>query len=871
MDTTPSSAPSSGRLPSSVKPDSYDITLTIDPEAEKFSGLVRIDVELIQEARTITLHALELTIQKTEIDAAGKTFDARISENKETETITLAPSVAIPGGKAAITIAFSGTLNQQLRGLYQVRATVDGKEERFAFTQCEATDARRIFPCFDEPALKARFRLTAVIPARLTALSNMPIESDAVAGDMRRVRFRETPVMSTYLFALAVARFEEKTTMIDGCRLSVVTLPGQLKYADFALEVGGAGLSLLNRYFGLRYPLAKLDLVALPNFAMGAMENWGAIFFRDSSLLVDDALASTATKRIVANVIVHEIVHQWFGNLVTMVWWDDLWLNEAFATWLAVKIVDQWRPEWNSWVEFQQEKQFPMAIDALATTRPITARVTSAAQIEEIFDPLTYEKGAAVLRMIEQFLGETAFREGIRRYIAAHQHGNATSAALWAALEAASGQPVGAIARDWFAQPGYPVVTLTLVAGTARTIRIEQRRFHARPLTATSNRPQHWAILIVLLFHDRAGLRTHRLLLQKQTETIELPGAGAIDWLYGNAGENGFYRCRMEAPFQEALRTKALSQLDPAERIGLLDHLWALSRNGTLSITEFLDCLVACRGDRTRVVVQALTRYLEALIFQLAQAADRPRLADLTRELFEPLWAQFGWELKNGEDDEARLARASCLWALGRLAGDPAVIQEASARFDRMIADASTIDPTLATPLARLRAATASGGGDAGAFQHFVDLFGRAETPEARDRFLLALADFPDPQLARRYLELSLTDRIRSQDTWKPMRYLLAQIAHPAVQAEAWAFMKNNWNRLRQKTGSVGALRMISGLRYVWRPDWHDDVRRYFDDPANRVAAAERALAQTLEFIQIGIAFKERQQAPLTRWLMLRN
>ncbi|MBI3621386.1 MAG: M1 family metallopeptidase, partial [Nitrospirae bacterium] len=803
---------------------------------------------------------------------------ARVTEEKETETVTLACSDPIPIGKAVITIAFSGTLNRQLKGLYQARATVDGREEKYAFTQCEATDARRIFPCFDEPGLKARFRLTAIVPERLTALSNMPIESNAVEGKMRRVRFQETPVMSTYLFALAVARFEEKHMTVDGCRLAVVTLavvtlPGQLKYADFALEVGAAGLKLLNDYFGLRYPLAKLDLVGLPDFAMGAMENWGAIFFRDSRLLVDEKLASTATKRVVANVIVHEIVHQWFGNLVTMVWWDDLWLNEAFATWLAVKIVDQYKPEWNSWVEFQQEKQIPLSIDALESSRPIIADVSNAAQIEELFDPLTYEKGAAVLRMIEQFLGETAFRDGIRLYIAAHQHGNATAAALWSALETASGQPVAAIARDWFAQPGYPLIMAGPMpdssAGGGRTLQIEQHRFRIK----VSVHPDRiaWAVPVVLKFHDRDGDHTHRLLLRQRAESVTLPGRGPIDWLYANGGAGGFYRSH-HAPTQlKALHNAALRQLAPEERISLLDDLWALAQAGTLPITAFMETLEGFHGDRTRVVVQALAGYLEPLTFQLTEPDHQPKIAGLTRELFAPLWAEFGWESKTQESDEIKLARASSLWALGRLAGDRTIIQQAAARFDRMIADPASTDPTLATPLARLRAATASDGDNTGQFERFVDLFQRAETPEARDRFLLALADFPDPALTRRYLELSLTDTIRSQDAWKPLRYLLAHAAHPAVQSEAWTFMKSHWDAFREKTGSVGAMRMVAGLRHVWRADWHDDVRRFFDNPAHRVSAAERVLAQTLEFIHIGIAFKTHQQAPLTDWLARRT
>ncbi|HUJ79711.1 MAG TPA: M1 family metallopeptidase [Nitrospiria bacterium] len=865
-----------GRLPPSIRPERYRITLTVNPDDTAFSGSVRIDVVLAQSTSSVVLHALELTIRSATIDVGGHTQEARVTDNKEAETISLVSSDPIPAGPATLIIDYSGTLNTQLRGLYEARATINSHEEKFVFTQCEATDARRIFPCFDEPALKARFQLAALVPSRLTALSNMPVESDNLEGTMRRVRFQETPVMSTYLFALAVARFEEKSVIVDGCRLAVVTLPGQLQYADFALEVGVAGLKALNEYFGLRYPLAKLDLVGLPDFAMGAMENWGAIFFRDSRLLVDGRLASTETKRIVANVVVHELVHQWFGNLVTMVWWDDLWLNEAFATWLAVKIVDQYRPEWNSWVEFQQEKEVPLSIDALDATRPIIADVSSAAQIEELFDPLTYEKGAAVLRMIEQFLGERAFRDGIRRYIAAHQHGNATAAALWEALETASGQPVRAIAHDWFAQAGYPLVTVgplpggaqSPAAGGGRSVQIEQHRFR---ISADGDSDHSlWAVPVVLKYHDSAGVHTHRVLLRRRVESVTLTGRGAVDWLYGNAGESGFYRSRVGEPFQETLRTGALPQLEPAERIGLLAHLWALSQLGAVVITEFLAFLLACRNDRTRVVVQALTGYLETLCFQLTEPDHRAGIAGLAREVFSPLWTAYGWDPKAGEDDEVKLARASALWAMGRLAGDPSVVHEAALRFDRMIADPSSIDPTLATPLARLRAASATGEENDGQFQRFVALVERAGTPEARDRYLLALADFPDPRLARRYLDLSLTDLIRGQDCWKSIRYLLAQSAHPSVQAEAWAFMKRNWKPLREKAGSLGATRMIAGLRHVWRVDWQDDVRNFFAAPDNRVAAAERVLAQTLEFIRIGAGFKLQQQPHVTAWLKSR-
>ena len=855
METTTSA---SGRLPASVKPERYRITLTVDPESAHFSGHVLIDVDLFEPAWTITLHALELTIQRVEIQIGKKTYAAKITENKTEETISLTLSDTLPAGKATIAIDYTGTLNKQLRGLYEGCATIDGRPEACVFTQCEATDARRIFPCFDEPAQKARFQLTAIIPAHLTALSNMPVRAERVDGATKRVGFDETPVMSTYLFALAVARLEAKSAVIDGCRVSIAATPGQLRYADFAMEVASAALPRLNEYFGLRYPLAKLDLVALPDFAMGAMENWGAIFFRDSRLLVDPALASTATKRVVANVIVHEIVHQWFGNLVTMQWWDDLWLNESFATWLAVKIVDDWRPEWNSWMEFQQEKQVPLNLDALETTRPIIAEVTSAAQIEELFDPLTYEKGAAVLRMIEQFLGETPFRDGIRRYIAAHQYGNAPAADLWSALEASSGQPVRSIAHNWFAQAGYPLVTIDMTG--PRTVRIEQRRFRVNAGAGTSPL-QQWPVPVILKYADDTGTATKSFLLTAPSADVTLPGAGPLTWLYGNAGASGFYRSLHAPPLRKMLGA-ALTRLEPTERISLLDDLWALSQSGTLSITEVMETLTGLAGDSSRVVVQAAAGYLETITDQLTPPDQRPAAASVTTGWFDPLWRRVGWGAAN-DDDEVRLARAAGLWALGRVARSEPLLREAAERFEQWVVDPASIDPTLATPLARLRATT----GDAAQFERFLKLLTDAPTPEARDRYLLALSDFPNPALARRYLEFSLGDGVRSQDGWKPLRYLLGQAAHPAVQAEAWRFMQAHWDALREKCGSVGATRMFQGLRHVWRREWEADVQRFFDTPGHRVAAGERALAQTLEFIRVGIAFKERQQPALVEWL----
>ncbi|HLG21337.1 MAG TPA: M1 family metallopeptidase, partial [Candidatus Manganitrophaceae bacterium] len=497
----------SGRLPESVRPDLYRINLNIHPDEKRFSGEVTIDVKIQKPVASITLHALELEIGRAAVNGQP----ARVTSDPASETVTLAPPQPIPAGAARLTLSFSGRLNRQLRGLYEARAG----GETYAFTQFEATDARRMFPCFDEPAMKARFQLTVAIPSHLSALSNMPAAKITEEGEVKTVAFDETPVMSTYLLALGVARLESKEIDVAGTRVAVWAVPGQLPLGAFALKVTSAVLPLLNDYFDLPYPYPKLDLVSVPDFAMGAMENWGAIFFRDSRLLLDETLASTATQRIVANVITHEIVHQWFGNLVTMVWWDDLWLNEAFATWLAVKIVDQWRPEWNSWVEFQQEKQIPLGVDALESTRPIRAEVANAAQIEEMFDALTYEKGAACLRMIERFLGEEAFRAGIRRYMKKYQFQNVTAEALWTELSEASGRPVSAIAQDWFTQPGFPLVTLQAADSDFRTLTVEQRRFHAAGRPAAGGKTL-WSIPFTIKSRDPAGTHLHHALLKTE-------------------------------------------------------------------------------------------------------------------------------------------------------------------------------------------------------------------------------------------------------------------------------------------------------------------------------------------------------------------
>jgi len=843
--------PKAGRLHSGIRPRDYRIHLTVLPKERRFFGNVSIGLELDAAQDVLRLHALDLEVDRATIAS----LPCALSHDPASETITLRPPEALPAGEASLSLHFSGTLNRHMRGLYEAHAA----GEIYAFTQFEATDARRMFPCFDEPGMKARFQLSVTVPADLVALSNMPLLEERLEGEMKTLRFDETPVMSTYLLALAVARLEKKEIEVEGARVAVWTLPGQMGLGDFALKVTAGVLPLLNDYFALPCPTPKLDLVSVPDFAMGAMENWGAIFFRDSRLLLDEAHASTTTQRAVANVITHEIVHQWFGNLVTMAWWDDLWLNESFATWLACKIVDQWRPEWQSWLGFQEEKAVPLALDALYSTRPIRAAVTSPAQIEEMFDVLTYEKGAACLRMIEQFVGETPFREGIRRYMKRYQYQNAEACALWAELSAASDRPISEIAEDWFTRPGFPMVAIDSEGEGFNHIVLSQSRFFANADHGPSDETP-WSIPLSLRYRDAEGTHSYSTLLKASVTRLSLPATGRVQWVYGNAGESGFFRNTYGAPLGAALQEVLRTELDAAERSGYLGHLWALTYRGDLPIASFMDTIGRLKGDDTRVVVTALCAYLEILSHQLLPSSERSRFASFVRGLLNPIWKTVLWDPLPGEDDDRRWLRADLLWTLGTVGQDDDILSELPRRQTRYQAKADSLDPTLLTAFIRLCAH--SDGGTR--FDFYLGKFERSVSPEERDRYLIALADFSKPALARKFLAYTLTEAVRPQDVWKPMRSLLS---HPAVQGEAWTYLKANWLAFKTKGGSIGAQRMIQATRSLWRSDWHDEVKAFFSLPENRVPSAERAFAQTLEFIQLGIGFKERQAQGLSDWL----
>ncbi|HLH25540.1 MAG TPA: M1 family aminopeptidase [Chloroflexota bacterium] len=857
------------RLPRYVRPERYAVHLAPDLETWSFTGEESILLTLDRDVRRVELHALDLDITRAEAAVGRRRLPASVTYQPGRETAELRFAEPLPAGRATLRLEFRGTIGTGLRGLY--RAEAGGR--RYAFTQFEATDARRAFPCFDEPAFKARFDLSATVPADLVAISNgAPLrEAPGAEPGTKTVTFATTPRMSTYLVALAVGALEPTATALarGGTPIRVWTVPGKTGMGGLALEAAVASLNRLERYFGVRYPYGKLDLLAVPDFEAGAMENSGAIFFRETALLCDPATASVAAQKRIALVVAHEIAHQWFGNLVTMQWWDDLWLNEAFATWIEFRTVGDWRPDWDIWVDFQQEKAAPFATDALASTRPIHAPVKSAAQASEMFDAITYEKGAAVLFMLEQYVGPQVFRAGVRQYIRDHREGNATANDLFAALEQASGTRVRAIARDWIEQPGFPLVRATArPAGTRPHLLLEQQRFFANPnlsaestvLSAASegNGAQHsalsaqraiWRVPIVLRYADGRRPLVQRALLSTPRAELALETPRPPRWLYANAGGSGFYRVLHDPATLSGLTNDVGTVLDAAERVALIGNQWALARADYAGVDSFLSLLEGFRHEPHHAVVESIVDALASIDYYLVEPDDRPAWSALVEYLLAPQIEELGWQPAPGDDDGRRLRRAATLRALGRLARLPAVVGEARQGVERYWADANSVDPNLVDVFI----AVAAQDGSPALFDQYLAHMREARTPQDETRHLFGLATFEDPVLVQQALDLSLTPAVKTQDVGPLLARLLG---NPVGKHQAWNFIRVQWPAVEERLPPFMRRRLVAATVNLATAEARDEVAAFFAE--HPVEGAERTLRQTLEQLDIVIGFRER-------------
>ncbi|MEK7234031.1 MAG: M1 family metallopeptidase [Elusimicrobiota bacterium] len=846
------SIPSPGRLLKTVVPRAYDLRLALNPEAASFTGHVKIFLESRKPATRIVLHALDLLL--TSVIVAGRRLDpSQVVVDAQAETVTL-PLDAPFKGRAEVEVEYSGKMNELMRGLYKSRGKNGDKDEAWSFTHLEPTHARRVLPCFDEPSFKAGFKLTLDVPAGLTPLSNMPAVSDTVLAGRRTVVFQETPKMSSYLLAVFAARLEVRARKVGKTVLAVGAAPDQIGQADFALDAGANALKYLNGYFGIPYMLPKLDMIAAPDFASGAMENWGAILFRDTSLLIDPKLSGDAAKRRVAEVVSHEIVHQWFGNLVTMGWWNDLWLNEAFATWLAYKVVDSWKPGWKVWDEFDQGKRSSLFIDGLPGARPVRCDVATPAEIQAQFDPMSYEKGGALLRMIENYIGAAVFRKGIRAYMKRRQYKNAEARDLARELERSSGKPVRRMMDGWLKQGGVPLVTAT---ASGRTLTLAQRSFSAFNVKADTK----WSIPIVVRYRLKGEKKTRAtsVLLDEASKSVTLTGAGEPLWVYPNAGETGYYLVELDAPLLSGVLARR-GELLPVERAGLLNNLWAQVRAGNMMVAGFLDTLSAFQGDLSRLIIEDAASYLKTIRRELSKTdTERDALGAFAAAFFGPHLEKFAWDKKKGETQEVTLARPTVLNALALLAPKTLDWTEVSARLEKYLRDPSSIDSSV-SPVVLAAAARRN---DPKLFAECRARLAAPKTPEQKSLMLDALAEFSEPALLDQYLAMTLSSEIRAQDAWLPYVRLLSNLE---TRERSWAFVKANWKALSGKVGPRGGTRVIGAAAGLVSPALKAEVEAFFRAPENEIEMARKTLDQTLETIDLGLRFQDAQTSSFVEW-----
>jgi puromycin-sensitive aminopeptidase len=845
-----------------VRPVEVDVHVEVDPaRGPAFRGEVRHALQIERPVRSIALHAAELRVSRPRLASGGATRRGRLELHPEAELAVVHFEEPVPAGEAVLELAFAGRLRGDLRGLYGARSG----ERAYAFTQLEAADARRFFPCFDEPAMKARFALSVTTASRHTVLSNQPVlKIEPLVGGRKRVHFERTPPLSTYLLALAVGELEaSKPVRCGETEIRVWHVPGKGPLTGFALEAARECLARLEAWFDLPYPYAKLDLVAVPDFEAGAMENAGAVFFRETLLLVDEGTVTLQEKKRVAEVICHELAHMWYGDLVTMAWWNDLWLNEAFATWMAFQIVDTWQPDWKMWHDFQHHRAAALALDALSNTHPIYTEVRRPNEATENFDLITYEKGASVVRMLERFLGAEAFRAGVRAYIRENQESNAVASDLWRALSEASERDVEPVVRAWIEQPGFPLLEVKRSEERGRPVlvfRQERFRQHAAKARRSGAGEARWPIPWVgRLGRPVRGSRLERHLLTRRREVVALEGEPPR-FVYGNADEGGFFR-----PLHDGAELAVLAanrgDLVAVERMGLVSHSWAAVRADRAPLAGFLELAVVFGDERDPDVLTALRGPLGFCVDRLAREAGPECMEGLRArigEVFGPAFDALGFDAAASEHADVRLRRAALLALVGDLAERPAVLAEASARCERYLADRRSLEPNLADTVVALGARA----GDGARFDAFFAAAEAARTPQERRRLLLALGDFREPALIQRALALTLTETVGTQDV---AILLVRMIGNPAAREATWEFMKRRWPKLRRRLPPMLASRPIEALPALGTRAARRDVAAFFK--VHPLPTAARAVRQALERFDLDAKLAQSALPELRSWL----
>lgn len=837
------------RLPTDITPESYDLILSPDLAKANFTGEVMIKIKVTNPVNEIVINAADLEIQDAVVRRGnGTAFVGTVQLDEKTERAHIKVNGTLGVGEWQLLLRFSGTLNDKLKGFYRsTYKDAAGVEQVIATTQFESADARRAFPCFDEPAMKATFKVTLVIDKDLAGVSNGRLVKESINEAGKKVlEFAPTMKMSTYIVAFIVGKLvATKPVHVDGVDVRMWCVPGKESMSTFALEAAQFSLRYFRKYFGVPYPDSKLDLIAVPDFAAGAMENFGCITFRET-VLVDVATASQGALDWVAKVVAHEIAHMWFGDLVTMQWWEGLWLNESFATFMETKCTNAFKRDWGVWDKFGLSRGTAFRTDALGSTRPIEFTVVSPDDAAAMFDVLTYEKGCSVMRMLEQYLGEEKFRQGIALYIKRHSYQNTVTADLWAALEEASGQPVGEIMDGWIFKSGFPVVSVE-ASDKQGCVVLRQQSF--KYLAAKADASQLWMVPVMLRASIGGTIVESKHLLKAAEETVYI--GEDIDYVVVNAGGHGFYRTLCSTQLESRLTANVRETLSVIERVNLLSDAWACVQAGLSTTVKWLDLAKLFADETDPNVWSAISGSLSSIQGLLA-VGYRDKYEIMVRELVTPALERLGWDPKEGESSQNRELRGSLMVTLGMVGNDHKAFSKARELYESWKKDRTSVDGDRIGASIQLLAEK----GDATLYEEFYARFKEAATPEDEETFRGALSGFDDDMdLVRRTLNMCLNPKeIRTQDA----PYVFANVIRTDTAGQfAWDFAKANWETLLKLYPESGLVRMMAGVIALNTPEQEKDVREWFD--AHKLPGAGKQLDQILERQHISVLLRQRE------------
>ena len=820
-----------------IIPINYQLSFEPDLKKFTFTGSEIISIDCKKPTKVITMHCAELKILSCQVKSGNEIIQSspKTVEKDEQLQITLEKKIK---GISTINLEFQGILNDRLLGFYRSQYKQNGKTKYLATTQFEAADARRAFPCWDEPEAKATFEISITADNKFTAISNMPVTSKKTIGSKTIYTFAKTPIVSTYLIYLAVGEFEYLSGKIGKIQIRVVTTKGNKSKGKFSLDLGKKLLTSYEKYFGIKYPLPKLDLIAVPDFAAGAMENWGAITFRETILLYDPKTSSTRTKQFIAEVISHEIAHQWFGNLVTMKWWNDLWLNESFATFMATKFVDKFYPEWDLWNQFVDDAMnVAMGLDSLKTTHPIDVKVNSPAEIREIFDAISYDKGGCVLRMLESYVGEPNFQKGLKKYLSDFKYKNAKGQDLWDAIGKASKMPVSSMVNTWLKQPGFPLVEITQ---DGSTLKLKQKRYLLEPDKKFNK--GLWSIPLSLGLENEISKK----LFSTKTMSLKLP-KNTLGFV-ANYGRKGFYRVKYDEGILLDLKMLVDEKRIPAiDRWAIQNDLFSLCVSGDESVRNYLDFSDAYFEEDSYLASVNIAHNLASLYFRAFNETFAEEIRSYAVNYFRKILFRLGWEPQKSDKHTDAMLRAFVISALGKM-NDEEVTEEALSKYDKFLKSPNSISPDLIEPICSI----AAWNGTSKTYAELVKLYRNAKTMEEKLRFLGAMCGFKDTNLLLKALDFSQTAEVRSQNMQLP---IMKVAGNPYGDKILWPWLKKNWKKLNKKVGHGNPLfnRIVASIAPVADDSMEKEIKTFFRK--NPTPGTERTQSQTLERIRINSKF----------------